>query len=80
MVAACRAVTETFGVEPIFVRRGSSMAIIAQFPNLLHPAPLLMGITGPHDNIHAPNEYFQRTDFIVATERLPICGATTGRW
>lgn len=63
MVAARRAVQDTFGVEPIFMRRGSSMAIIAQFQTLLHQTPLLMGFTGPHDNIHAPNEHFQLTDF-----------------
>ncbi len=63
MVAARHAVQATFGVEPIFMRRGSSMAIIAQFQNLLHQTPLLMGFTGPHDNIHAPNEHFQLTDF-----------------
>ena len=63
MVAARRAVHDTFGVEPIFMRRGSSMAIIAQFQTLLRQTPLLMGFTGPHDNIHAPNEHFKLTDF-----------------
>lgn len=61
--AAKKAVVDVFGVEPVFMRRGSSMAIVSQFQTILNQTPLLLGFTGPHDNIHAPNEHFRLTDF-----------------
>ncbi|MGC9348641.1 MAG: dipeptidase [Anaerolineae bacterium] len=56
--AAYRAYAETFGVEPIFVRAGGSIPVVATFQRELGIETVLMGFGLPDDRLHGPNEKF----------------------
>jgi acetylornithine deacetylase/succinyl-diaminopimelate desuccinylase-like protein len=54
--AALRALKATFGVDPVLVRSGGSIPVVAMFESLLQLPIVLLGFTNPDDNAHAPNE------------------------
>jgi len=56
MKAAFRAYAAGFGVEPVFVRTGGSIPVVATFQKELNIETILMGFGLPDDNLHAPNE------------------------
>jgi acetylornithine deacetylase/succinyl-diaminopimelate desuccinylase-like protein len=62
-VAAARAVGETFGREPVFIREGGSIPFVATFETLLGLPVVLMGFTPPDGNFHAPNEWMDLANF-----------------
>jgi acetylornithine deacetylase/succinyl-diaminopimelate desuccinylase-like protein len=54
--AAARALTATFGKEPLYIREGGSIPVAAEFESILDLPVVLLGFTPPDDNAHAPNE------------------------
>ncbi|MGC9358210.1 MAG: M20/M25/M40 family metallo-hydrolase, partial [Anaerolineae bacterium] len=70
MHAASRAYAETFGRDPIFVREGGSIPVVAAFDSLLGMDTVLMGFGLPDDNLHAPNEKFHIPMFYRGIETV----------
>jgi len=61
--AAARALEETFGRPPVYVREGGSVPVVAAFVRALKVPAVLMGFGLPDDNLHAPNEKFALRNF-----------------
>jgi acetylornithine deacetylase/succinyl-diaminopimelate desuccinylase-like protein len=70
--AAERAMKETFGIEPIPVRSGGSIPIIAEFETVLGLKSVLMGFGLNSDLIHSPNEHFGVFNFLKGIETIPL--------
>lgn len=64
-VAAYRAV---FGVEPVFLRSGGSIGIVAAFQDAFDVPIVLMGFGLPSDGAHGPNEKFHLPNFFRGIE------------
>ncbi len=56
--AADAAATEIFGRPPLYLREGGSVPIIADVKRVLGIDSVLLGLSLPEDNLHAPNESF----------------------
>lgn len=56
-LAAARALEKTFGQEPLLVRSGGSIPVVALLEELLTQPLVMLGFTNPDDNAHAPNEF-----------------------
>ena len=56
--AASRALVAGFGVEPVLLREGGSIPVVADIQRLLGIPPLLIGFGLPDSRIHSPNENF----------------------
>ncbi len=68
MKAAFRAYTEVFGQEPILVREGGSIPVVATFQRELGIETVLMGLGLPDDRLHSPNEKFHLPNFYKGIE------------
>jgi succinyl-diaminopimelate desuccinylase len=71
--AARAAIQQAFGREPLFIREGGSIPVVATFHQLLGADTLLLGWGLDDDNAHSPNEKFCLADFqrgIQASARL----------
>jgi acetylornithine deacetylase/succinyl-diaminopimelate desuccinylase-like protein len=55
--AAARAIEATFGRAPVYIREGGSIPVAASFATILGLPVVLLGITPPDENAHAPNEW-----------------------
>jgi acetylornithine deacetylase/succinyl-diaminopimelate desuccinylase-like protein len=55
--AAARAIEATFGKAPVYIREGGSIPVAASFATILGLPVVLLGITPPDENAHAPNEW-----------------------
>lgn len=53
-----RAVSETWGRPPLFLREGGSVGLIADLKEVLGIDAVMPGLFLPEDNLHAPNESF----------------------
>lgn len=69
--AAAKAYTTTFGKEPIPVRSGGSIPIVALFEKELGSKSILMGFGLDSDAIHSPNEHFGIFNFLKGIETIP---------
>jgi acetylornithine deacetylase/succinyl-diaminopimelate desuccinylase-like protein len=69
--AAALAMIDTFGKEPIPVRGGGSIPIVALFENVLNVKTVLMGFGLDSDDIHSPNEHFGLFNFYKGIETIP---------
>jgi acetylornithine deacetylase/succinyl-diaminopimelate desuccinylase-like protein len=56
MKAAIRALEAAFGVRPVFAREGGSVPVVSWIQEILGRESIMMGISLPDDNLHAPNE------------------------
>ncbi|MBN1438945.1 MAG: dipeptidase [Anaerolineales bacterium] len=56
MQAAIRALEGAFGVRPVFAREGGSVPVVSLIQEVLGRESIMMGISLPDDNLHAPNE------------------------
>ncbi len=56
MQAAFQAYASAFGVEPVFMREGGSIPVVATFQRELGIETMLMGMGLPDDRLHAPDE------------------------
>jgi acetylornithine deacetylase/succinyl-diaminopimelate desuccinylase-like protein len=70
IVAAARALEETFGRETVYMRSGGSIPIVGLFQKHLNIPSVLMGFGLPDDNLHAPNEKFHLANFYRGIEAV----------
>lgn len=70
--AAYRAITESFGKEPIPTRGGGSIPIVALFEKELGIKTVLMGFGLDSDNLHSPNEKYDIANFYKGIETIPL--------
>ncbi len=70
MQAAQRAVTQTWGVPPSFTRSGGSIPFVAQLHRRLQIPIVLLGFGLPDDDIHAPNEKMNLSNFFRGIETV----------
>ncbi|MGC9398303.1 MAG: dipeptidase [Anaerolineae bacterium] len=70
MQAAVDAYTATFGREPVFMREGGSIPVVAAFQKHLGLETILIGFGLPDDNLHAPNEKFNVSMFYKGIKTL----------
>ncbi len=69
--AASDAMKETFGKEPIPMRSGGSIPIVALFEEVLGLKTILMGFGLDSDAIHSPNEHYGLFNFFKGIETIP---------
>jgi acetylornithine deacetylase/succinyl-diaminopimelate desuccinylase-like protein len=70
--AASMAILETFGTNPIPVRSGGSIPIVAAFERVLGIKSILMGFGLESDSIHSPNENYPLYNFFKGIETIPL--------
>jgi acetylornithine deacetylase/succinyl-diaminopimelate desuccinylase-like protein len=70
--AAERAFKEVYGKEPVPVRSGGSIPIIATFEEILGIKSVLMGFGLASDAIHSPNENFPLEQFFNGIRTIPL--------
>ncbi len=63
MAAASRAITDAFGKQPVLIREGGSIPIVAQMVAATGADVLLLGWGQEDDGAHSPNEKFCIADF-----------------
>lgn len=63
MAAAREAIEAGFGEQPVMIREGGSIPVVASFKELLGVDTLLLGWGRNSDNLHSPNEHFHLDDF-----------------
>jgi acetylornithine deacetylase/succinyl-diaminopimelate desuccinylase-like protein len=68
MKAASQAYAEAFGQDPLFVRGGGSIPVVATLQKVLGIETVLMGFGLPDDRLHAPNEKFHLPNFYKGIE------------
>ncbi|MGB6190893.1 MAG: dipeptidase [Terracidiphilus sp.] len=68
--AATRALREVWGKEAVFIRSGGSIPIVGDFARHLGLPSVMMGFGLPDDNLHAPNEKFNLTNFKLGIRSL----------
>ncbi len=68
--AANKAMTKAFGKEPIPLRGGGSIPIVAMFKEVLNSDSILMGFGLDSDAIHSPNEHFGLFNFYTGIETI----------
>jgi len=61
--SAAQALEDVFRRPPVYMREGGSVPVAAEFQNVLHAPPVLMGFGLPDDNLHSPNEKFHLPNF-----------------
>lgn len=69
--AAHKAMHDTFGKEPIPVRGGGSIPIVALFKNILGLDTVLMGFGLNSNKIHSPNENYGIFNYFKGIETIP---------
>lgn len=69
--AAAMAMKETYGKEPIPVRGGGSIPIVALFEAILGVKTVLMGFGLDSDDIHSPNEHYGLFNYYKGIETIP---------
>lgn len=70
--AAEKAYKEIYGKEPVPVRSGGSIPIIATFEEILGIKSVLMGFGLGSDAIHSPNENFPLEQFFNGIRTIPL--------
>jgi len=70
--AASKAYLDTFGINPIPVRSGGSIPIVALFEQELKSKTILMGFGLDSDAIHSPNEHFGIFNYLKGIETIPL--------
>jgi len=68
--AASRALAQGFGKEPVFMREGGSIPIVATFKKVLGADSILMGLGLNEDNAHSPNEKFSLDSYQKGIETV----------
>jgi len=70
VAAATEAMHTVFGKETVFVRGGGSIPIVGDFVRELGIPTVMMGFGLPDDNLHAPNEKFNLSNFHRGIESI----------
>ncbi|MCX7834650.1 MAG: dipeptidase [bacterium] len=68
--AGKRALRDAFQKEPVFVRAGGSIPIVAAFKDVLNLDSVLLGFSQPNENAHSPNEWLSLKHFIYGVRSL----------
>jgi len=68
--AAARVIREVWGADPVYVREGGSVPVVAKFDRVLKVPTVLFGFGLPDDNLHAPNEKFHLPNFHKGIETV----------
>jgi len=63
--AARRAIVTSAGREPVLVREGATIPVVADFKRILGVDSLLIGFGRNDDRIHSPNEKFDLANFAL---------------
>ncbi len=61
--AGVAALRDVFSADPVFVRSGGSIPIVALFAGVLQAPSVMMGFGLPDDGLHSPNEKFRVANF-----------------
>jgi acetylornithine deacetylase/succinyl-diaminopimelate desuccinylase-like protein len=69
--AASLAMKHTFGKDPVPVRSGGSIPIVASFERILGLKTVLFGFGLDSDAIHSPNEHYGVYNFFKGIETIP---------
>lgn len=69
--AASRALLQTFGREPLPLKCGGSIPVVATFQEVLGIQTVLLGFGLESDNAHSPNESFGLYNFYKGIETIP---------
>lgn len=69
--AAAMAMKDAYGKDPIPVRGGGSIPIVALFEKVLHVKTVLMGFGLDSDDIHSPNEHYGLFNYYKGIETIP---------
>jgi acetylornithine deacetylase/succinyl-diaminopimelate desuccinylase-like protein len=69
--AAHLAMKKTFGKNPIPLRSGGSIPIVAMFEDVFKIKSVLMGFGLDSDNIHSPDEHFGLFNYYRGIETIP---------
>jgi acetylornithine deacetylase/succinyl-diaminopimelate desuccinylase-like protein len=70
--AAQKAITESFGKDPILTRGGGSIPIVALFEAELGIKTVLMGFGLDSDALHSPNEKYDIYNYYKGIETIPL--------
>lgn len=70
--AAHKAMKDAFGKDPIPVRGGGSIPIVALFEEILGLKSVLMGFGLDSDAIHSPNEHYGVFNYFKGIETIPL--------
>lgn len=70
--AAQRAMHDTFGKDPIPMRSGGSIPIVALFEDVLEAKSILFGFGLDSDSIHSPNEHYGLFNYYKGIETIPL--------
>jgi acetylornithine deacetylase/succinyl-diaminopimelate desuccinylase-like protein len=70
MDAAVSAYKAVFDTDPIFIREGGSIPVVAGIKKRLNIDTIMMGFGLPDDNIHSPNERFYLPNFQRGIETM----------
>jgi acetylornithine deacetylase/succinyl-diaminopimelate desuccinylase-like protein len=68
--AATKALKGVWGKDTVFIRSGGSIPIVGDFERHLKIPTVLMGFGLPDDNIHAPNEKFNISNYYRGIESV----------
>lgn len=71
-LAASKAMKTTFDKQPIPVRGGGSIPIVALFAKELRVKSVLMGFGLDSDNIHSPDEHYGIFNYFKGIETIPL--------
>jgi acetylornithine deacetylase/succinyl-diaminopimelate desuccinylase-like protein len=63
MQAAVRAYRRGFDADPVFLRSGGTLPVVAMLNSILKAPVIMMGFGLPDDNAHAPNEKLSLDNF-----------------
>lgn len=77
LTAVRRALQQVFGQEPVLIRDGASIPIVADFQEILGLSTLLVGFSLPDARTHSPNENLHLPTFYAGTEAI---AAMLGDW
>jgi len=77
--AAKQAMAEVFKKDTVFIRGGGSIPIVGDFVRELGIPTVLMGFGLPDDNLHAPNEKFNLSNFHRGIESVVRFFGIVGR-
>lgn len=70
--AAHNAMLDAFGKEPIPLRSGGSIPIVAMFEEVFGVKSVLMGFGLDSDSIHSPNEHYGLFNYYKGIETIPL--------
>lgn len=71
-VAASKAMVDAFGKEPVPLRGGGSIPIVAMFEEVLGLKTVLFGFGLDSDAIHSPNEHYGVFNYFKGIETIPM--------